>query len=118
MDGILLIDKPQGFTSFDVVAKLRGIVKMRKIGHSGTLDPMATGVLPCLLGRATRACELLPADEKTYVADVQFGVETDTQDMTGTVTKSGGRRISRAALEDALGAFAARFGRYRRCIRL
>lgn len=85
LNGILCIDKPQGFTSFDVVAKLRGIAKTRRIGHAGTLDPMATGVLPLFLGRATKACDLLPDQDKRYTATFRLGLETDTLDITGTV---------------------------------
>ena len=64
LNGILLVDKPQGFTSFDVIAKLRGILRIKRLGHSGTLDPMATGVLPVLIGKATKASDILPVDEK------------------------------------------------------
>lgn len=85
--GILLVDKPAGFTSFDVVAKMRGIAKTRKIGHGGTLDPMATGVLPLFLGSATKACDLLPDQTKAYVASFELGTVTDTQDSTGKVLK-------------------------------
>lgn len=84
-NGILPVDKPEGFTSFDVVAKMRGIARTKKIGHAGTLDPMATGVLPLFLGRAAKACDLLPRQDKRYEALVQLGVATDTLDMTGTV---------------------------------
>ncbi len=84
-EGILLIDKPQGFTSFDVIAKLRGITKTKKIGHSGTLDPMATGVLPVFFGRAAKAVSILPREDKRYLAQVQLGITTDTQDLTGKV---------------------------------
>lgn len=104
-DGILLIDKPQGFTSFDVVAKLRGMTRQKKIGHAGTLDPMATGVLVCLFGNATRLCDLLPNDGKTYRAELQLGIVTDTQDLTGTVTAACDAAVSREALEAALGGF-------------
>ncbi len=85
MNGILIMDKPQGFTSHDVVAKLRGICKTRRIGHTGTLDPMATGVLPVFIGRATRACEFAMGDDKTYRAHIRLGLTTDTQDITGDV---------------------------------
>ena len=83
--GILCIDKPEGFTSFDVVAKLRGIARERRVGHAGTLDPMATGVLPLFFGRATKACDILPRQDKRYLASFKLGVTTDTQDITGTV---------------------------------
>ncbi len=85
MNGIILIDKPQGFTSFDIVAKLRGMLKMRRIGHAGTLDPMATGVLPVFVGIATKACGILPDDSKAYTAGFQLGLTSDTQDITGTI---------------------------------
>ena len=88
MNGIICIDKPQGFTSFDVVAKLRGITKIRRIGHAGTLDPMATGVLPVFIGRATKACDMLPDSDKEYEAEFRLGVVTDTQDSTGEVLSS------------------------------
>jgi len=104
-DGILLIDKPQGFTSFDVIAKLRGMTHVRRIGHAGTLDPMATGVLPCLFGTAARLCDCLPDETKSYRAQVRFGVTTDTQDMTGVVLSESGLPVSREALEQALDAY-------------
>lgn len=85
MNGIICIDKPQGFTSFDVIGKLRGILKMRRLGHSGTLDPMATGVLPVFVGFATKACGILPDDRKAYVADFRLGQVSDTQDCTGEI---------------------------------
>ena len=87
MNGVIVVNKPEGFTSHDVVAKLRGILKTRRIGHSGTLDPMATGVLPVFVGRATRACEFATADSKTYRAEMLLGIDTDTQDITGKVLK-------------------------------
>ncbi len=82
--GILIVDKPAGFTSFDVVAKLRGICGTRKIGHGGTLDPMATGVLPVFVGQAARAVDLQQRTEKEYVAVMKLGLRTDTGDITGT----------------------------------
>ncbi len=85
MNGIICIDKPQGFTSFDVIGKLRGILKMRRLGHSGTLDPMATGVLPVFVGFATKACGILPDERKVYIADFRLGQVSDTQDSTGTI---------------------------------
>lgn len=88
-DGILCINKEEGFTSFDVVAKLRGILKTKKIGHAGTLDPMATGVLPVFLGRATKACDCLADHDKTYRASFQLGITTDTLDRTGKVLSTG-----------------------------
>lgn len=85
MDGIINVYKEAGFTSHDVVAKLRGILKQKKIGHTGTLDPEAVGVLPVCLGKATKVCDLLTDKDKTYEAVMKLGIVTDTQDMTGTV---------------------------------
>lgn len=85
MNGIVIIDKPAGITSHGVVSRMRRIFGTRRVGHSGTLDPMATGVLPVFVGRATRACEFALCDEKAYVARFRLGVVTDTQDITGTV---------------------------------
>ncbi len=85
MDGIIVIRKEKGYTSHDVVARLRGILHMKKIGHTGTLDPEAEGVLPVALGKATRLVDMLTEKEKTYEAVMRLGVVTDTQDMTGTV---------------------------------
>ena len=84
-DGILIIDKPSDWTSMDVCAKLRGIFHEKRIGHGGTLDPMATGVLPVFIGRATRAVEFAEKSDKEYVASLRLGQVTDTQDSTGTV---------------------------------
>ncbi len=88
MDGIINIYKEAGYTSFDVVAKLRGILKERKIGHTGTLDPEATGVLPVCIGKATKLCELMLDKEKTYEAVMLLGVTTDTEDMTGKILET------------------------------
>lgn len=85
MDGIINIYKEAGFTSFDVVAKLRGILKQKKIGHTGTLDPDAQGVLPVCIGKATKLCEYLTGKDKVYQAVLHLGITTDTQDMSGTV---------------------------------
>ena len=84
MTGIIIIDNPQGWTSHDAVAKLRGLLGERRVGHGGTLDPMATGVLPVFAGRATRAVPFLPG-EKAYQAVLRLGMATDTQDVTGVV---------------------------------
>jgi len=88
MDGIVIVDKPQGWTSQDVTARLRRVFNTRRIGHGGTLDPMATGVLPVFVGRATRGVEFFEHAEKTYEAVLQLGITTDTEDITGTVLKS------------------------------
>ena len=105
MNGILLIDKPADWTSMDVCAKLRGALHEKRIGHSGTLDPMATGLLVVLLGRATRAASYAEAQEKTYEASIRFGVTTDTQDTAGTVLRSVPADVSDAALEAVLPRF-------------
>lgn len=109
MTGILLIDKPQGFTSFDVVAKVRGIAATRKAGHGGTLDPMATGVLPLFLGAATKACDILPDQTKAYLAQFQLGIATDTQDITGKVLEERPVFAGRAEVEQALEDFRGKF---------
>ena len=85
MQGILIVDKPMDWTSFDVVAKLRGVLGTRKLGHSGTLDPMATGVLPVFCGGASKAVDLQLNHDKTYRATLRLGARTDTGDSTGTV---------------------------------
>ncbi len=105
MNGILLIDKPRDWTSHDVVGKLRGILREKRIGHSGTLDPMATGLLVVFVGRATRAVEFAEADEKEYLADLRLGVETDTQDITGRVVRTCDSTVSREELEAVLPQF-------------
>ena len=105
MNGILLIDKPPDWTSNDVVAKLKGILHQRRIGHSGTLDPMATGLLVVFVGRATRAVEFAEGHDKRYLAGLRLGVNTDTQDITGTVLEEKPGSVSREALENALAAF-------------
>lgn len=85
MDGIVIVDKPQDWTSQDVTARLRRVFNTRRIGHGGTLDPMATGVLPVFVGRATRGVEFFEHAEKTYEAVLRLGLTTDTEDVTGTV---------------------------------
>ena len=85
MNGVINIYKEKGYTSHDVVAKLRGILKMRRIGHTGTLDPEAEGVLPVCLGTATKLCDMLTDKIKKYRATIRFGIATDTEDMTGTI---------------------------------
>lgn len=105
MNGILIVDKPQGWTSHDVVAKLRGVCRERRIGHSGTLDPMATGVLVVFLGRATRAVELCENDEKEYEAVLRLGTVTNTQDMTGEVLESNPAEVTETELRTVLARF-------------
>ena len=86
-NGILILFKPQDWTSFDVIAKARGILGTRKVGHSGTLDPMATGVLPVFMGRATKAVDMQIIKDKEYIATFKLGLNTDTGDITGEVIK-------------------------------
>ena len=104
-NGILVIDKPRDWTSHDVVAKLRGILRERRIGHAGTLDPMATGVLPVFVGRATRAVEFASEREKEYIAGLRLGTVTDTQDVTGTVLETHPVTVTSFDLEAVLDRF-------------
>lgn len=94
MNGILCVNKPQDFTSFDVVAKLRGILGMKRLGHAGTLDPMATGVLPVFVGNATKACDIMPDNFKCYRAGFKMGQTSDSQDITGKVLTTSDKIIS------------------------
>ncbi|MBQ8603585.1 MAG: tRNA pseudouridine(55) synthase TruB [Oscillospiraceae bacterium] len=98
-NGILILYKPQGWTSFDVIAKARGILSTRKVGHSGTLDPMATGVLPVFMGRATKAVDMQIIKDKEYIATFKLGLNTDTGDVTGEVIN---QRPVTATKEDVL----------------
>jgi len=105
MDGIVIVDKPQGWTSQDVVSKLRGVFQTRRIGHGGTLDPMATGVLPVFVGRATRGVEFFEHAEKTYETVLRLGLTTDTEDITGTVLAEKEVNITEAQFLSALESF-------------
>lgn len=108
INGILIVQKEQGFTSHDVVAKLRGICKQKKIGHTGTLDPNATGVLPVCLGQATKLCDLLTDHDKEYIAELLLGKTTDTQDIWGTVLMDTGdlwKSLTEKQVEDAILSF-------------
>lgn len=105
MNGIINVYKECGFTSHDVVAKLRGILHMKKIGHTGTLDPDATGVLPVCVGKATKVCSLLTDQDKTYQAVVRLGVTTDTQDMTGTITHTCPVDVTEEQIEKTVAGF-------------
>jgi len=105
VNGILLIDKPAGWTSMDVCAKLRGALHVRRVGHSGTLDPMATGLLVVFLGRATRAVQFAENHRKTYEALLRPGIVTDTQDTSGTVLRSAPALVTDAALQAVLPRF-------------
>lgn len=105
LEGILCVDKPEDWTSFDVVAKMRGIADCHKIGHGGTLDPMATGVLPLFFGRSSKATELMPVKEKRYTATLRFGLTTDTQDSSGKVLSESDLPVTKEALLGALQPF-------------
>ena len=104
-NGIIIIDKPADWTSMDVCAKLRGILREKKIGHAGTLDPMATGVLPVFVGRATRVVEFAEKGKKEYVAGLRLGLVTDTQDVTGTARETREVRVSKEELAAVLSRF-------------
>ena len=105
MNGILLIDKSAGWTSSDVVVKLRGVLHQRRIGHAGTLDPMATGLLTVFVGRATRAVEFAEAHDKRYTAHLRLGTVTDTQDITGTVLAQNEANVTAEELRAVLSRF-------------
>ncbi len=105
MNGIVIIDKPQDWTSQDVVSKLRGVLHTKRIGHGGTLDPMATGVLPVFVGRGTRAVEFFEHAEKTYEATLRLGLTTDTEDITGTVLTQQDAFVTGSMLEEVLSRF-------------
>ena len=104
-NGIIIIDKPGGWTSMDVCAKLRGILKTKKIGHAGTLDPMATGVLPVFVGQATRAVSFAESGRKEYAATLRLGQVTDTQDTTGETLEEHPVKVSMDDLRAVLGRF-------------
>ena len=105
MDGIVIVDKPADWTSQDVTAKLRGVFHTRRIGHGGTLDPMATGVLPVFVGRATRGVEFFEHAEKTYETTLRLGVTTDTEDITGTVLTETAVSVTEEQVKSALDRF-------------
>ncbi len=105
MDGIIVVHKEKGFTSFDVVAKLRGILKQKKIGHTGTLDPDATGVLPVCLGCATKLCDMLTDTTKVYEAELLLGVVTDTQDTSGAVLEEKEVRVTEDEVKAVIASF-------------
>jgi tRNA pseudouridine55 synthase len=110
MDGVLVIDKPSGPTSFDVVRQVRALLKVKKAGHTGTLDPMATGVLPICLGEATKVAGFITEGDKAYEATVHLGVETDTQDAQGKVTAEAPvPPLTATLLETALAPFRGTF---------
>lgn len=109
INAVIGVNKPKGFTSFDVVAKLRKILKTKKIGHAGTLDPLATGVLPILVGKATKLCDLICDNYKEYVADFKLGVLTDTLDITGKVLLTSSVSVSKLDIENALQKYLGEF---------
>lgn len=108
MDGIINVYKEAGYTSFDVVAKLRGILKQKKIGHTGTLDPDAEGVLPVCIGKATKVCGYLTEKDKTYQALLHLGIATDTQDMSGRILKEQAPEISEEELIGIIQSFTGK----------
>ena len=105
MNGIVIVDKPAGWTSQDVVSKLRGVLHTKRIGHGGTLDPMATGVLPVFVGRATRGVEFFEHAEKTYETVLRLGITTDTEDISGTVLTEQDAFVTGEQLEKVLESF-------------
>ena len=107
--GIINVYKEKGFTSFDVVAKLRGILRTKKIGHTGTLDPDAEGVLPVCIGRATKVCDILTDKDKIYEAVMLLGVETDTQDTSGEVLKELPVNVSEKVVREAILSFVGEY---------
>jgi len=109
INGIISIYKEKGYTSHDVVAKLRGILKQKKIGHTGTLDPDAEGVLPVCLGNATKLCGMLTDKDKTYEAVLLLGITTDTQDVTGTVSDTREVTAGRKQIEDTIISFIGEY---------
>ena len=116
MNGIVIVDKPQEWTSQDVTARLRRVFQTRRIGHGGTLDPMATGVLPVFVGRATRGVEFFEHAEKTYETELLLGVATDTEDTTGTVLFRREVSVTPEQLAAVLERFRGRSCRFRPCI--
>jgi tRNA pseudouridine55 synthase len=109
VNGIINIYKEKGFTSFDVVAKMRGIAHQKKIGHTGTLDPDAEGVLPVCLGKATKVCDLLTEKDKEYEAVLLLGTTTDTQDITGAVLRTADVNVSEEAVRKAVLSFVGSY---------
>lgn len=105
LNGVINVYKEKGYTSHDVVAKLRGILKQKKIGHTGTLDPEAEGVLPVCLGNATKLCDMLTEKRKEYIAEFLCGVVTDTQDMTGTVLSRSKADLTEEAVRTVIMSF-------------
>ena len=109
MNGIINVHKEAGFTSHDVVAKLRGILRLKKIGHTGTLDPDATGVLPVCLGKATKLCDMIGSWDKTYQARMILGRETDTEDLSGKVIRESEVNVSPGEITDSILSFTGSY---------
>lgn len=109
MNGVLIVNKEQDFTSHDVVAKLRGITRQKKIGHTGTLDPMATGVLPVCFGNATKLCDMLTDKSKEYETCMLLGVTTDTQDITGSVLEEKEVKCTEEEISDVIQKFVGEY---------
>lgn len=109
MDGIINVYKEKGFTSHDVVAKLRGILHMKKIGHTGTLDPDAVGVLPVCLGKGTKLCDMLTDTDKTYEAVMLLGTVTDTQDLSGNVLEKNKVEVDEMTVIEAITSFVGEY---------
>jgi len=105
MNGVIVVNKPQGWTSFDVCAKIRNLSRVKKVGHSGTLDPMATGVLPVFLGRATKSIQYFMGGDKGYIAEMTLGVRTDTLDAEGKVTGHSKVDLNLPAVDAAFSKF-------------
>jgi tRNA pseudouridine55 synthase len=105
LSGVIAVNKPRDWTSFDVIGKLRGVLHIKRLGHGGTLDPMATGVLPVFVGKATRCCDILPDKRKCYRAGFRFGLTSDTQDITGRVLSQSDEAVSREDIERLLPEF-------------
>ena len=105
MDGILLVNKPIDFTSRDVVNKLTKILKTKKIGHTGTLDPIATGVLVVCIGNTTKLCELLTSEYKEYIATIKLGIKTDTLDITGNIIDQKDYNVNEKQIIEVLNSF-------------
>ncbi len=108
MDGILLINKPKDFTSRDVVNKLSGILHTKKIGHTGTLDPIATGVLVVCVGNTTKLCEILTSEYKEYVGTIKLGIRTDTLDVTGEIIEKKEYNVKEEQIKEVLNSFLGR----------
>ena len=109
MNGYIVVDKPEGMTSFDVIRTLRKCLQTKKIGHGGTLDPMVTGVLPVFVGNATRAAGILPEADKEYVCTMKLGVKTDTEDLTGTVTGTAEVSVTEEEVREAVLSFQGEY---------